>query len=370
MMQFCLKEYTYKYRLYLNNEQKIQLNKTFGCCRFVYNNYLYESKNNEYTSKTKNNNHCNRVLKEINPFLRDVDKFALTNSIYNLDNAYKRFYNKLGREPKYKKRRSKQSYQTNYTNNNIEVFYDENLVKLPKLGKVKAKIHRKLEGQIVNATITKYPSGKYYVCILVKREIEAKEIALSVIGLDMGIKSFISDNKGNKYEPNKSLVNLEYKLTKEQQRLSNKVKGSNNYNKQRIKLARVHEKIENIRNNYLHQLSTSIINENQVIVVEDLDVASMLEVSNTNTSKKLSDVSISKFISMLEYKAKMYSKVFYKVNRYYASSQICNECGYRNKELKDLSIREYICPKCNTPHDRDINAAKNILTFGLDKIFI
>ena len=195
-------------------------------------------------------------------------------------------------------------------------------------------------------------------------------MTLSVTGIDMGLKSFISDSKGNKYEDPKALISLESKLIKEQQRLSLKTKGSRNYNKQRIKLARIHERIENIRNNYLHQLSTSIINENQVIIVEDLDVRKMLEEGNKNISKRISDVSISKFINMLEYKARMYGKVFYKVNRYYASTQICSECGYRNKALKDLSIREYRCPKCNTSHDRDTNVAKNILKYGLDKIFV
>ena len=358
--------YTYKFRIYPNKEQVIQLSKTFGCTRYVYNYYLEKSKDNNYKNKTVNNNDCNRILKKENVWLKSVDKFAITNSIYNLDNAFKHFFNHGYGYPKFKSKSNIQSYQTNYTNNNIEVL--DNSIKLPKLGKVKAKLHRCLVGRIINATIKKYSSGCYYVSILVEREIEDKSIASEIIGIDMGLKDFVIDNIGNKYTNPEALKYLEYKLIREQQRLSKKTKKSNNYYKQVKKIARIHNKIENIRNDYLHKLSTSIINENQVIIVEDLDVSSMKQ--NKMIAKKVSDVSISKFISMLEYKSNYYGRVFKKVNRYYASSQICHVCGYQNKEVKNLNVRNWICPKCLEEHDRDINASINILEQGLLQIIL
>lgn len=252
--------YTYKYRIYPNELQKIQLAKTFGSCRFVFNHYLELSKDNNYQSKTKNNNNCNRELKLEYPFLKEVDKFSITNSIYNLDNSFKRFFHKLSNYPKFKSKRNIQSYQTNYTNNNIEVL--DNIIKLPKVGKIKAKVHRELIGRIINATVIKYPTNKYYVCVLVEKEIEEKKEVNKIIGIDMGLSSFITDNNGNKIKDPASLSYLEYKLSKEQQKLSLKKKGSNNYHKQRIKVARVHERINNIRNDFLNQISSKIINEN------------------------------------------------------------------------------------------------------------
>ena len=354
--------YTYKYRLYPNNSQKIQLSKTFGCTRFVFNYFLELANKISYKSKIENNNYCNRELKLEYPFLKSVDKFSITNSIYNLDTAFKNFFTLKERgKPKFKSKRHLQSYQTNYTNNNIEVF--SNAIKLPKLGKVKAKVHRELEGRIINATIKKYPSGNYYVCILVEKSLEFKKEANSVIGIDMGLTSFITDNQGNKISDPKALACLEYKLKKEQQRLSSKKYGSNNYNKQRIKVARVHERIENIRENFLNQLSSTIINDNQVIVVEDLSIKNMLK--NHRLAKRLSDVSISTFLNKLEYKCKWYGRIFIKINKYYASSQTCSFCDHKNKAVKDLNIREWKCPICNMEHDRDINAAINILHQGL-----
>ena len=360
-MVTMIRQITYKYRIYPSDEQIIQLAKTFGCCRFVFNHYLDSSKDNNYKSKVSNNNNCNRELKIEYSFLNEVDKFALTNSIKTLDNAFKRFFSKLGNYPKFKSKRHIQSYQTNYTNNNIEVL--EKGIKQPKLGKVKAKVHREIEGRIINATVKKYSSGKYYVCILVEKEIHLKEEEDSVIGLDMGLTNFITDNKGNKVSDPKALSSLEKKLSIEQRKLSLKKKGSNNYDKQRIQVARVHERIENIRNNFLEQLSTKIVNENQVIVVEDLSIKKMME--ERNLSKRLSDVSIATFIKKLEYKSKWYGRVFIKVGKYYPSSQVCSCCGNKNPLVKDLSIRAWECPICHTEHDRDINAAINILEEGI-----
>lgn len=361
-----MQEHTYKFRIYPNKEQEILLSKTFGNARFVYNYFLEEYKTNGYCSKYDNNNYCNRVLKEEYLWLKETDKFALTNSIYHLDIAIKRNMEKFSKEPKYKNRRSIQSYQTNYTNNNIEIL--ENCIKLPKLKQVKAKVHRKVEGTIVNAVIKKYPSGKYYCMILTKKEIEEKEKNSYIIALDMGVKTFIVDNTGKEYVAPKSLMKSYDKIGNLQKRLNRKQKESNNYYKLKRKIARLYEKSENIRNDFLHKLSFNIVNENQVIILEDLDVKEMF--ANKKIAKVLGDISISKFISMLEYKAKYYGRKIIKVNRYFASTQICSNCGYRNVEVKDLSIRKWVCPKCDSNHNRDFNAANNILDEGLKYLFV
>ena len=361
-----LQQYTYKYRIYPSLEQVIQLSKTFGCTRYIFNYYLDKSQNNNYKSKVENNNHCNRTLKEELPWLKEVDKFAITNSIYNLDNAFKRFFNKISDKPKFKSKRCMQSYQTNYTNNNIEVL--DKAIKLPKLGKVRAKIHRELKGTIINATIKKYPSGKYYVFILANREITKMKEVDHIIGLDMGLSHFITDNNGNTIADPKALKRLEEKLAIEQRKLSIITKGTNKYNKQRIKVARVHDRIDNIRNDFLNKISTTVVKENQIIIVEDLNIKKMMEESNL--AKRLSDVSISSFINKLEYKSKWYGRTLVKVGKYFASSQICSFCGIKNALIKDLSIRKWQCPECNMEHDRDVNAASNILMEGINKLFV
>ena len=222
-------EYTYSFRIYPNEEQIVLIAKTFGCCRFIYNYFLDYSNNNGYTSKYTNNNTCNRELKALYPWLKEVDKFAITNAIYNLDNAYKRYMNKLSSKPKFKKKNKGESYQTNYTNNNIEVL--DNYIKLPKLGKVPAKVHRKVEGTIINATIKKYSNNKYKVMILVRKEIKKLETNSYIIGIDMGVSNFVHDSSNNIYNAPKELINTYDKIGKLQKSLSLKMKGSNNYKK-------------------------------------------------------------------------------------------------------------------------------------------
>ena len=358
-------EFSYKFRIYPNDEQKIQLAKTFGCCRFVYNHFLDDYNNHGYMSKYNKNNKCNRELKKEYLWLKEVDKFAITNSIYNLDNACVRYNKNLGGKPKFKKKNSLQSYQTNFTNNNIEILDD--YIKLPKLGKVKAKVHRKVEGKIIHATVKKYGDNKYKVMITVEREIKKKEKNSYITGIDMGVSNFVTDSANNVYNSPKSLLNNYDKIGKLQKKLANKKKRSNNYIKLLNQINKLYDKCNNVRDDFLHKLSTSIINENQVIVIEDLDVKSMFQTKKL--AKVLGDVSISKFINMLEYKAKWYGRTLIKVNRYYPSSQLCNKCGYQNKELKDYSIRNWTCPKCNCNHERDYNAANNILDKGLEMLF-
>ncbi|MDO4336709.1 MAG: IS200/IS605 family element RNA-guided endonuclease TnpB [Eubacteriales bacterium] len=359
----------YKYRIYPNNEQKTQIAKTFGCCRFVYNQALayrkeaYEQ-DKKSVSKIDCNNYCNRELKNTYEWLKEVDKFALTNAIYNMDSAYQKFFKEHAGYPKFKSRHeSHKSYTTNFTNRNIAVDFEDGKIKLPKLKKVKAKLHREFNGQIRSATVSQVPSGKYYVSILVETGHEELPHRNQNIGLDLGIKDLCITSDGKKYENPKIIKRYERKLVKLQRQLTHKKKGSSNYLKKKKEIALCHEKITNTRKDYLHKVSREIISENQVIVSEDLQIKNMEK--NHHLAKAISDVSWYELTRQIEYKAAWNGRIYIKIDTFYASSQICSSCGYQNADTKDLSVREWMCPVCGTKHDRDINAAKNILAEGL-----
>ena len=362
----------YKYRIYPDYEQKVQIAKTFGCCRFVYNRILayrkeiYE-KEKKYFSKIDCNNYCNRKLKAENEWLREVDKFALTNAIYNMDYAYQKFFKEHAGYPKFKsKHNNYKSYTTNFTNGNIVVNYKSGKIKLPKLKQVKAKLHRKFTGQIKSATVSQVPSGKYYVSILVETEHTSLPKAEKKTGLDLGIKNLCITSDGKIYKNPKIIRKYERQLAKLQRQLSHKEKRSKNYYKIKKKIALCHEKIRNTRKDYLHKVSHEIISENQVVVSENLQIKNM--VKNHHLAKAINDVSWYELTRQLEYKAKWNGRKYIKIDTFYASSQICSVCGYQNPDIKDLSVRTWICPKCGAEHDRDINAARNILTEGLRQI--
>ena len=365
----------YKYRIYPTKEQEIQLNKTFGSCRFVYNQLLAKKielykEEQKSLSKTDCNNYCNRELKKEYLWLKEVDKFALTNSIYDLDSAYQNFFRRIKKGskelgfPKFKsKRNHNYSYKTNFTNNNIKVDFDNNKIQLPKLKWIKCKLHRKFKGKILFATISKTPSNKYFVSFNVEVEHEIISKNNNMIGFDLGIKEFLIDTNNNHIDNPRVLKQYEDKLTKLQRQLAHKDKGSNNFKKQCVKIARVHEKITNIRKDFQHKLSNDIIKDNQIIISEDLQISNM--VKNHNLAKAIQDVAWGEFTRQLQYKAEWNNRIYHKINPWFASSQLCSECGAKNKEVKCLSIREWVCPDCGAIHQRDENASKNILRQGL-----
>ena len=360
---------TYKYRIDPNKQQEELIQKTFGCCRFVYNQTLAYRKDKYETNKASINkvacnNYVNQVLKKEYEWLNEVDKFALTNSVYNMDTAYQKFFKKHAGFPKYKsKKNHHKSYKTNFVNNNIEVSFDDNKIKLPKLKWIKAKVHREFTGKIKSATISQVLSGKYYVSVLVETEHIPMESTGCAIGIDLGIKYLLITSDGKKYNNQKLTKKYEDKLTKEQRKLSHKQKGSKNWNKQRIKVAKVHEKISNTRKDYLHKISHKLVSENQVIVSEDLAISNM--VKNHSLAKSISDCGWYELTQQLSYKSDWNNRQYIKIGRFTKTSQPCHVCGYINSNTKDLSVREWTCPQCGTVHDRDVNATINILNEGL-----
>ena len=358
----------YKYRIYPNEEQINYLQKTFGCTRFIYNQMLAD----RIKSYEENKDLDIKIIKYPTPaqykkeyeWLKEVDSLALANAQMNLDKAYKNFFrDKSVGFPKFKsKKDNHKSYTTN--NQNGTIYIENNRIKIPKLkSMIKIKQHREFVGLIKSCTISQNPSGKYFISILVDTEnIQLPKLDTKV-GIDLGIKEFAITSDGEMFSNPKWLNKSEKRLRKLQKDLSRKQKGSNNRRKDRLKVAKLHEKISNQRKDYLHKISHYIISENQVIVIEDLKVSNMIK--NHKLAKSIANVSWFEFRRQLEYKSEWYGRELIIAPSNYASSQLCSNCGNKSSQTKDLSCRTYICPVCGMEMDRDINASKNLLNLAM-----
>ena len=355
----------YKFRIYPNTEQQIILAKTFGCVRFIYNQMLSDKINHYEETKQKLNNTPAQYKSKF-PWLKEVDSLALANAQMNLQTAYNNFFRnpKIG-FPKFKSKKSnRRSYTTNCVNGNISI--DNGFLKLPKVGLVKLKQHRLILSnyKLKSVTISQTPSGKYYASVLFEYENQIQEQELhDFLGLDFSMHGLYKDSNGNEPAYPRYYRQAEERLKREQRKLSLMQKGSKNRSKQRIKVANLHEKVANQRKDFLHKQSRQIANAYDCVCIENLDMKAMSQ--SLNFGKSVADDGWGMFVTFLKYKLEETGKRLVKVNKFFASSQICNVCGYKNTATKNLSIRAWDCPECGAHHDRDINAAINIRNEGM-----
>ena len=367
---------SYRFRLYPNDSQIIIIKKTFGCARLVYNHYL-EKRKKEHLTCFDTTKDLPNLYSEY-PFLKEVDSCSLRCSLFDLEDAFKRFIKHQNNYPKFKgKYSSKRSYRTNYITStykgrkyeNIKVDLKRKVITLPKLKEVKIRGYRNLEslpGRIINATISEYSSGKYYVSVLVEvNHLVAKIIPKRIVGIDLGIKDIVITSDGEKIKNEKIIEKYEKRIKRKQRELARREKGSSNYYKTKRKLAILFQKLKNARKYFIHQITKKLVLENDIVVSETLKVKEMIE--EKKFSKSLTDVRLSEICRVLEYKAKYYGKRYIQIDSYYPSSQECSRCGYKNEKVKELSVRNWVCPECGSVHDRDINASMNILFEGVKK---
>lgn len=357
-------KYTYKLRLYPDNNQKEILNRYFGSVRYVYNYFLNQRKE-YYLSNKKSINYVTQssILTQLKKeegkeWLKEINSQTLQYSLKCLEQSYDRFFKRIAEFPKFKQKKSKNSFTIPQ---NVSV-KSNNLI-IPKFTEgIKMDGHRTVEGLIKKCTISRTSTGKYFVSILVEKEYTPVKKTNKSIGVDLGLKDFLVLSNGLKIKNQKIIKQYERELKLNQQHLSRKVKGSNHYERQRIKVCKIHEKITNVRSNFIHKITKDLIYEYDKIYIEDLNVSGMLR--NHKLAKSISDVSWSLFITTLKYKATWNDKQIVSIGRWFPSTKMCSCCGWIKQNIS-LNDREWICPSCNTKLDRDINAAKNILNEGL-----
>ena len=373
---------SYRFRFYPNKKQLELINKAFGSSRYVYNYYLDKMKNKGYVSASTNIKDYTSILRYNTPFLQEVDSIVLTKSIFNLDDDYKKLFNKTGGYPKHKSKNNRNSYNIPSTYKkykdkeycNIELDLTNRQIKLPKLKWVKIRGYRNtnnINGKIKNATISREPNGKYYVSILYEMYDKVPIIKpRTIVGIDLGIKKLLTLSDGTVYDNNKYIDKYTKRIKRKQRELSRKEKGSKNYYKCKKELAILYSKLANARKFYTHKITKDITDEYDIITCEQLKTKEMIIKGKDNKlSSKINDATFSEIIRQFQYKARYKGKVFYQINTYYPSSQICSRCSAQDKRYKDLTRREYKCLKCNQEIDRDLNASINIMFEGL-KLYI
>ena len=365
----------YKFRLYPNSEQKVLIHKTFGCVRLVYNHFLDKCIKNKYINAFDMCGELKNLYVDF-PFLKEVDSCSLRCAIFNLEDSYKNFFNKRSGYPIFKSRYSKQSYQTNCMKSSykgkeyssIELDLINHKIKLPKLGLVDIRGYRNLEvinGRIVNATIERENTNKFYVSVIVDEveKISSKVEAKSIVGLDLGIKDLVVTSDGEKFSNTHEITKYEKRLKGLQRKLSRKVRNSNNYYKMKERIARLYSKIKNSRKHNLINIVNKIVKEHDIIVSERLKVKEMSQ--NHNLAKNILDASFNKICLLLEWKCKLLGKYYYQVDTYFPSSKMCSHCESKTEKTNDLSVRDWVCDVCGCENNRDLNASINIMFEGL-----
>ena len=356
---------TYKFRMYPNTEQVELLGKYFGCTRFVYNYFLNE-RMEQYKATQKSDNYYDQakkltLLKKHEEFvwLNEINSQTLQHSLRHLESAYLNFFRGNAKFPRFKSRKDRNSFVVPQFCSVVG-----NSISLPKFkSNIKIKKHQEISGNVRSMTVSKDCDGKYYVAILTEQLYEPIQKSNKSVGIDLGLKDFVITSDGKVYKNHRYTKKYERKLSKAQRHLSRKQKDSRSFENQRRKVVKIHKKISNSRNDVLHKVSTELVRNYDIICCENLNVKGMIK--NHKLAKHIADVSWGTFVNYLEYKCEREDKTLVKINRYFPSSQTCSDCGYINQSIKDLCVREWTCPKCGKHHNRDLNAAINILREGL-----